>query len=130
MLSNCYAQYPIPSYKVPVSRKANFQENQVPGILEMDTLIYGKRTIVVHAENAESNMGECSATIWVYSLDGKTRLGPYTVNCGETLYVDIDDRDWGVYVQSNDQVIISVWIEYSQGDMPAGKKLPGLKPGK
>ena len=52
----------------------------------------------------------CQATVWVYSLDHTTVLGPYTVLCGETLTVDIDDRDWGTLVESDVPVVVSVWI--------------------
>jgi hypothetical protein len=47
----------------------------------------------------------------VYSLDGETVYGPFTVYSGETLRVEIDDRECGVYVESNEDVIVDVWIE-------------------
>ena len=30
---------------------------------------------------------------------------------GQTLRGDIDDREWGVYVTTDDQIVVDVWIE-------------------
>ena len=103
------AQYPIPSYNIPVYPHATFQE-QVAGGGNSDNCTE-KRQVVIRTSCGNLARGNCSATVWVYSLDGKTVYGPYTVYGGETLRVDIDDREWGVYVEAEDTVIVDVWIE-------------------
>jgi len=37
-------------------------------------------------------------------------LGPYTVYAGETLDVEIDEREWGVLVQTTYEIQVDVWI--------------------
>jgi hypothetical protein len=123
MFTNIYAQYPIPSFKTPVNGKANFQERSL-SMLDNDSLIYGKRQIIITVTCVGKAIGECSATVWVYSLDGRDILGPYTVYGGGSLYVNIDDREWGVYVQTDDQITVSVWIESTPLDLKTGMKTP------
>lgn len=64
----------------------------------------------------------CTATVWVYSLDQTTVLGPYTVTCGQTLSVPIDERQWGVLVESEEEVIVDVWIETGDNSSIQGCK--------
>jgi hypothetical protein len=85
------AQYPIPSFNITFHGKATFQEQSSYAYDQM-------------SEN-------CSATVWVYSLDGTDTYGPYTVYGGETLDVEIDEREWGTMVQSDNPVIVDVWID-------------------
>jgi hypothetical protein len=77
-----------------------------------------KREVNVHIRSAISDPN-CQAMVWVYSLDQTTVLGPFTVNCGETLTIAIDDGEWGVLVESDEEIIVDVW--FSQ---------PGLLPQK
>jgi len=51
------------------------------------------------------------ATVWIYSLDGLDILGPYYLACGNTLEVEIDDREWGALVESDMDINVSVWID-------------------
>jgi hypothetical protein len=96
-----FASYPIPSNSVEVKYRANFQELQPSR---------GKRDVKVRVICTGLNlMDNCSATVWVYSLDMTTILGPYTVNGGETLSVPIDEREWGVLVQTDDIITVDVW---------------------
>jgi len=37
-------------------------------------------------------------------------LGPSTVYAGETLDVPIDERDWGVIVQTSYEIQVDVWV--------------------
>lgn len=98
---NVFAQYPIPSNNVSVRERANFQESQPAR---------GKRKMNVWVQCSGSSFaGTCQATVWIYSLDGQTILGPFTVNGGETLSVQIDDRAWGVYMQTDNNIIVDVW---------------------
>jgi hypothetical protein len=108
-LQSLKAQNPIPSYNFPVVVHANFQERRTESDQSRNCL--GKRDVVVQTTCGSSTILNCSATVWVYSLDGETVYGPFTVYGGETLRVEIDDREWGVYVESNDDVIVDVWIE-------------------
>lgn len=96
--------YPIPSYGVHVTGYANFRE----GYHNTSKSTREKMTanVVVTSVGTKS----CTATVWVYSLDQTTVLGPYTVTCGQTLSVPIDERQWGVLVESEEEVIVDVWI--------------------
>ena len=69
-----------------------------------------KRVLDVQVKST-SSLSECQATVWVYSLDLTTVLGPYTVSCSQPLQVEIDERDWGVYVSTEQNLLVSVWIE-------------------
>ena len=63
--------------------------------------------------NHEKNLDTLSnmATVWIYSIDGLDILGPYYVTCGNTLEVEIDDREWGALVESDMDINVSVWID-------------------
>ena len=102
-------QNPIPSYNFPVSRQANFVEQRP--ILTTSDNSREKRQVIVKTTCVGSEISNCSATVWVYSLDGTTVYGPFTMYGGQTLRVDIDDREWGVYVTTDDQIVVDVWIE-------------------
>ena len=115
-----FCQYPIPSYNVNVISKATFQESQgSTGVSLLNRNNNGqvwapmaKREMDVRVNcSGVSPNGTCQATVWVYSLDGQTILGPYTVNGGDVLSVPIDDRDWGVLVITDDDITVDVWIE-------------------
>jgi len=64
--------------------------------------------VVVRSGDSQDS---CQATVWIYSLDEQDILGPYNVSCEELLSVEIDERDWGVVVQSEYHVYVDVWIE-------------------
>jgi hypothetical protein len=109
------AQNPIPSYNIPVYLMANFLEGA------KDAQPKGKKKIKVMGTCNNSSKTTCLATVYAYSLDQQTILGPYTLAGGQTLSIDIDDRDWGVFVQSDDHIIVSVWIE--EGKAQPSKRL-------
>lgn len=98
--------YPIPSYNVCVYGLAEFS-NQLKTPCENTD---GKRQVHVHLDPVSSGYPDCEATVWVYSLDEITVLGPFTVDCGQTLDVEIDERDWGVLVNSEEKLIVDVWF--------------------
>jgi hypothetical protein len=110
--TNIYSQnfpiYPIPSYNITVDGYADFMNNistsQKNGTKEV-------RRVIIHLKSANGPSIFCQATVWVYSLDLTTILGPYSVSCGNELRVEIDEREWGVFVESEDEVIVDVWIE-------------------
>jgi len=110
--SKTFAQYPIPSYNVSVRSRADFQEKNPAK---------GRRVMNIKVQCVGGkNLGTCQATVWVYSLDGQTILGPYTVYGGEILSVPIDDREWGVYVESDDEITVDVWISTGEAGLLQG----------
>ena len=46
----------------------------------------------------------------IYSLGGDFHYGPFRIYCGETLVQPVDEGEWGVAVDSECQVTVSVWI--------------------
>jgi len=105
------AYMPIPAYKVPVGHHQNFVEK--PGGKKGDHDPKAKRDM--HVQSSVTSGKPTLAIIWVYSLDGQDILGPFYLLSGQSIDVPIDARDWGVYVQSDDHVIISVWVSYGDG---------------
>jgi hypothetical protein len=101
--------YPIPSYNILVNGIANFK-NAISHGESLDSPME-KRDANVHLSSGPIGNPDCRATVWLYSLDQTTILGPYEVACGETLTVEIDERDWGVIVQSDTEVIVDVWFD-------------------
>jgi len=102
-----FPTYPIPSYNIPLDSLANFAEKSFS---DQSAPTDGKREMNVQIR-PKVLTGTCSATVWVYSLDRTTILGPYDIVSGQVLSVEIDDREWGVLVESEDEVIVDVWIE-------------------
>lgn len=103
------AQNPIPSWNVPVYYRANFMETA-----KMNTSFTknsrGKRVLHVDAQTGGVTPSACG-TVWVYSTDSLSVIGPLQLCSGESLSVDIDDREWGVLVESDDHLVLDVWIE-------------------
>jgi hypothetical protein len=97
-------QNPIPSFNTPVYSIANFQEGLSKKSNADETR--GKRTVVVHSNGQTGTI----ATVYVYCQDFQTIYGPYTLYGGQTLQVEIDDREWGVMVTSEDHITVDVWI--------------------
>ena len=97
--------YPIPSFNVIVDPSANFQEISITNTKARRE----EHVHIAHANNPDTT--SCYAEVTIYSLDHQDVLGPYTVNCEETLSVEIDDREWGVIVTSIIKVKVSVWID-------------------
>lgn len=106
------ASKPIPSYKQKVDKAANFQEKNNGG----DTYnpgMKGKRNMLI-----VSNVigpAKLPVNIWVYSLDGKDILGPFVIYGDGQISVPIDDRLWGVIVQCDGKVEVSVYTD-DEGD--------------
>lgn len=104
------AQNPIPSYDVLVNTQGTFTESFDGG-----AVTDGKRKVLITGTStSESTSPVCHATVYVGSTDMQTILGPFALTCGVTLEVEIDDRQWGVLVNSDTAIIISVWIEEGQ----------------
>ena len=109
------AQNPIPSYNILVDQMANFQENVKANQIKKSNK--GERTLKVVVKR-KTDQDLCQAIVKVYSLDEQDVLGPYNVVCEELLSVEIDEREWGVMVQSDDNVYADVWIE--EGGLKGG----------
>lgn len=107
---NAYSQspvsYPIPSYDVLINGRAIFQESY--GIAGNNT--DGKKTISVISA-AYNTIAPKSITVYVYSLDGLSCLGPFSFSVGQSFYIEVDNRNWGVQIQTIDLVEISVFID-------------------
>jgi hypothetical protein len=106
--------YPIPSYDVTVNGYANFRQDYSSMNTDQRE---AKREVNVQIK---SGTHSCQATVWVYTLDRTTVLGPYTVYCDNTLTVDIDENEWGVLVQSEEDVLVSVWFGQAELLRPKG----------
>jgi hypothetical protein len=100
------AQHPIPSYSAPVMGRALFvTDTNLPD---------GKTTIKIR-RICSISLGvpkePAFVRVWVFSIDQVTILGPFYLGCNQTLEVPIDDREWGVLVESVEEVVLDVWIE-------------------
>ncbi len=105
---SCFAQipvYPIPSRDVNINGYADFREDY-RGKQPLITL--EKRGVYVTVNTITPGS---QATVWVYSLDRQTVYGPFTVAALEPLYQIIDDRQWGVLMNTDEEIPVSVWIE-------------------
>lgn len=111
------ASKPIPSYKVQVSKDANFQEKtNRPNGPNYD--LAGKRDMIIWITVAGPSTDPIS--IWVYSLDKQDILGPYILYDSGEISVPIDDRNWGVIVQCDVQVTVSVYTDDGGGGTSVG----------
>ena len=103
------ADNPIPSFNVPVTNTASFQElnaglsNYAPTDEKRD----------MNVENGAGGNrpvpGNGSITVYVYRVDHSVILGPYIVSPGQTISVTIDEHKWGVYALAESPAIMSVW---------------------
>lgn len=106
------AANPIPSFNVPVIDKAYFQEDKSASGgygLSME-----KRDINVSNDGSAGNGNgpvSTALSVYIYCLEESIVLGPFIVPPGETLTVPIDGNSWGVFAQTNNPTIISVWTK-------------------
>ena len=114
--------YPIPSYGVNVSGYANFREGY------RNSSKSTKERIKLNTVVTSVGDKNCTATVWVYSLDQTTVLGPYTATCGQTLSVPIDERQWGVLVESEGQKIIGIAATRPAFPYALNPRLTGCRP--
>ena len=110
------AEQPIPSYHARIYHMGNFREhNNGNGIGHNKFQIKStkeKRDMEIQAATATGGP-KSAAIIFVYSSDLKDIIGPLIINSGETLTIPVDDRDWGVFVTSEDHIYIDVWTSDS-----------------
>ena len=95
--------YNIPSYDIWVNGTTDFREQTTT------ETILGKRDVNVEVRTNGHSSEACACTVWVYRLDLTTTLGPYTVACGQTLQVEIDEEQLGVLVNPGTELYVSVW---------------------
>jgi len=110
-----FATKPIPSYDVPLYNAANFQEKPGPGGKAEPK---EKRQLNVQTTVAPGGP-RVVTQVYIYSLDYKTILGPFSLFDSDKITVDIDARPWGVVTITQDpsRVSVSVWIDkYDNGD--------------
>lgn len=121
--AKAYAQFPIPSYGVDVSMGTTTFEH---GIMSNSFLLNdyslkktvdnvvmtaGEDKIKISVDKKDTGTPQW-AIVYIYSIDGKDILGPYTVVEDETFSQVIDERDWGVkVVDSSIGCKLSVWNE-------------------
>jgi hypothetical protein len=98
--------YPIPSSNVEVNGFANFRETTTPNSLASPE---GKRDINVIVTSSYPH-GNAQATVWFYSLDSLEFMGPYTVTEGNELTEEVDFNTWGALVETDEDILVSVWI--------------------
>lgn len=101
-------QNPIPSYNVPVFHRANFQEGVSKN--SHGDITRGKRLIKTRMIGS-SVTPPCYGWIWIYSLDLLDVFGPFYLECGDTLAQEVDEREWGVYIESECHVTADVWFD-------------------
>jgi len=99
-------QYPIPSFGQKIIGTSAFAESATaPGN------DHYKRQMNVQSTTISPKVGECTITAWLIANGGLNVLGPFTVDCGETLSVPIDNQRWSVVIQSDYPVSVDVWID-------------------
>lgn len=105
------ASQPIPSYNDPVSHRADFKEKHHNNDPKFDPK--GKRNMIIIAQV----IGPAKLPVvgWVYSLDKQDILGPFTIVDDQELSVPIDDRLWGVLIECDAKVLVSVWTDDMTG---------------
>ncbi len=102
-----FAQFPIPSYNACVDNRATFKEEAKQFTFSQNT--DGKR--ILHVAYKSNKTLSDTITVYACSLDGQTLLGPAYLTPGQTISVEIDDREWGVLIYSDIEVVVDVWIE-------------------
>ena len=117
---------PIPSYNVPVYHIANFQEKSA--YAKSKGTSKEKRNLIIRTSSL--NGPSCNCIVMAYSLDGRDVIGPDTIGCNQQISFEIDERDWGVVVESDDHVTVDVWIDDGGGNpLGDGMKLDEFYPG-
>jgi hypothetical protein len=104
---------PIPSYNVPVSSKAYFQEAN--SVLVNYSPSDEKRDMNISNDTPGNRpIGSGMIQAYIYRLDQSIILGPFNVYLGETLTIPIDEYRWGVYIETKDDTFVSVWTSSTQ----------------
>jgi len=92
--ANIFAQYPISSYDKPVESGSYFAESHSYAPVFSSE----KRKMNVDTTDPSTSPESSKITFVVFSLDFQKFRGPFTLEAGSSKQIDIDDREWGVYV--------------------------------
>jgi hypothetical protein len=101
------AQYPIPSYNVSVYDKATFEENEQ--LILSSASPCRMRQVIIHSTVVHMISSTPNISVWIYSLDGQNIYGPYPISSDYT-YFEIDNRQWGVRIVTDQEILVDVWI--------------------
>jgi hypothetical protein len=110
-LNGLFAQHlvinPIPNYNFPLTAtNTGFQEKKTHILPSRE-----KREMDVVITSSSSSPMLVFAKVWVVKDNGSVTLGPFTIFPDEPLNVQIDNGVWGVIIQSDWDLLASVWIE-------------------
>ena len=104
------AEQPIPSRHARIYHAGNFREHNNPWSHNPFLLKSKKEKRDMEIQVASSSSTPKSmAIVYVYSSDLNDIVGPFNVSTGDFLTVPIDDRDWGVIIESDDHIYVDVW---------------------
>lgn len=107
----CFAQYPIPSFNAVVDQRGTFKEL----LQKQQSCQLPELQRYIHVKYKTTKTLSDEITVYVCSLDGQTTYGPYNLGPGQTLTVAIDEREWGVAIFSDTEVVLDVWIDEQPG---------------
>jgi len=113
--ANVFAQFPISSYDKPVESGSYFAENHSYA----PVFSAEKRKMNVDTTDPSTSPEDSKVTFIVFSLDFQEFRGPFTVEAGSSKQIEIDDREWGVYVlfvEGRSLMSVTTEIEESAGN--------------
>ena len=112
IILNNYAQYPIPSYNVLVFPKATFMDGTtIPNIFKKYDPMEKIRIVIQILQKTPDSI-PIVTTVYAEKTDKSVILGPFYIKGNNTLYIDVDDENWGVLVESDYPEDVSVWFVY------------------
>lgn len=98
---------PIPSFNVPVNGQQAF-------VMPLNTLnppsFKGKRSVAVKSTVAGVSAPTGPIQITAVCVQTKEIRGPYYQYPGDITFIPIDDNDWGVNVNCQFFINVSIWI--------------------
>jgi len=106
---------PIPSFNYQMTEEyAGFQELGPDGQTEEKRDMNVEVTASSRDEKYETRV---FATVWIVKKNGSRILGPYTVYSDERLTVEISNGKWGVIIQCEWDVNVSVWADGAESNV-------------
>jgi hypothetical protein len=109
-LNYLVASKPIPAYNVKINSTTNFIERG--GGNSGFTFTEGRRQVNVESSTTHTGPISGYTFVYVYKLDFSVVLGPFKLYPDNVLSVDIDEDKWGVLVQTDQDLSITIWISY------------------
>jgi len=92
--ANIFAQYPISSYDKPVESGSYFAESHSYAPVFSSE----KRKMNVDVTDPSTSFEDSKVIFIAFSLDFQEFKGPFIVEAGSSEQIEIDDKEWGVYV--------------------------------